>query len=101
MATKTTVANAIIRSNILKNENLESSSVEIENKPCTSLEFLKDLNITSADIKVDVEGVKNLILQNDFSILDPAKPFQPFTNKPILGSNFYLGSWEVFQKKLY
>lgn len=60
---------------------------------------LKKLNVAEVNVKVDVREVRNLILQNDFSMLDPAKPFQPFTNKPVLGSNFYIGSREVFQKK--
>jgi uncharacterized protein YihD (DUF1040 family) len=61
---------------------------------------LQSLEISSVDIVVDVKEVKNLILQNDNSVLDPAKPFQPFGNRPIVGSNFYIGSWEVFQKSL-
>lgn len=60
---------------------------------------LADLNIVNAEIKVEVTSVKSIILQNDFSELNPAKPFLPFTNKPVLGSNFYIGNWEVFQKK--
>lgn len=60
---------------------------------------LKDLTIVKADIRVEVTGVKNLTIQNDFSELKPSKPFLPFTNKPVIGSSFYIGSWEVFQKK--
>lgn len=62
--------------------------------------FLKDLKIGSVDLVTDVREVKNLIIQNDQSVLDPGKPFQPFGNRPIIGSNFYIGSWEVFQKSL-
>lgn len=61
---------------------------------------LKELEIKSADIVVDVSEVSNLIIQNDQSVLDPGKPFQPFGNRPIVTSNFYIGSWEVFQKSL-
>ncbi|NVO10584.1 MAG: baseplate J/gp47 family protein [Bacteroidales bacterium] len=60
---------------------------------------LKKLKIVKAEIKVEVTGVKNLTLQNDFSELKPSKPFLPFTNKPAIGSSFYIGSWEIFQKK--
>ena len=62
--------------------------------------FLKDLKVESVDVVVDVREVKNLIIQNDQSVLDPGKPFQPFGNRPIVTSNFYIGSWEVFQKSL-
>lgn len=62
--------------------------------------YLKDLKIESVDLVVDVREVKNLVIQNDQSVLDPGKPFQPFGNRPIVTSNFYVGSWEVFQKSL-
>jgi hypothetical protein len=62
--------------------------------------YLRRLKLESAEIAVDVRGVKNLVIQNDQSVLDPGKPFQPFGNRPVVGSNFYIGSWEVFQKSL-
>lgn len=61
---------------------------------------LKGFELNSADITVDVEGVKNLILQNDQSKLDASKPFQPFGNRPVLTSSFYVGSQEIFSKSL-
>lgn len=61
---------------------------------------LKNLQPTKVDITVDVSGVKDLILQNDQAVLDPSKPFLPFGNRPFIGSNFYIGSREVFQKEL-
>jgi baseplate J-like protein len=63
-------------------------------------EKLKSLEPDSVTIKVEVYGVKKLILQNDQAVLDASKPFQPFGNRPNKGSNFYIGNWEVFQKKL-
>ncbi len=61
---------------------------------------LKSLQIAAAHIVVDVREVKNLVIQNDRSVLDPGKPFQPFGNRPLIGSNFYIGSHEIFQKAL-
>ncbi|MBN2486382.1 MAG: baseplate J/gp47 family protein [Bacteroidales bacterium] len=61
---------------------------------------LKELAVSSADIVADVREVKNLVIQNDQSVLDPGKPFQPFGNRPIITSNFFIGSWEIFQKRL-
>ncbi len=64
-------------------------------------EELKDLKVSDKiDITVDVEGVKNLVLQNEMGMLDPGKPFQPFGPKPARGSAFYIGSPEVFSKQL-
>ncbi len=61
---------------------------------------LKDLQPEVIDIHVNVIGVKTLVIQNDLAKLNPSKPFQPFGNRPVLGSNFYAGSKEIFQKAL-
>jgi hypothetical protein len=61
-------------------------------------ELLNNLTLTSAAITVNVSGVKNIMLQNDLAKLDPSKPFQPFTSRPVLGSSFYIGSNEIFRK---
>ncbi|MDJ0697431.1 hypothetical protein, partial [Mastigocoleus sp. MO_188.B34] len=56
---------------------------------------LTDLKICTKDIKV-----RNLVLQNDFGVLDPTKPFQPFGSRPKTKANLYIGSQEVLQKHL-
>jgi hypothetical protein len=61
---------------------------------------LKSLVLKNAQITVNVTGVKNLVLQNDLSRLDASKPFQPFGNRPIISSSFYIGSAEIFSKSL-
>lgn len=61
---------------------------------------LSSKSIFTADITVDVTGVKNLIIQNDDSLLSPDKPFEPFTGQPVPDSAFYVGSNEIFQKQL-
>ncbi len=60
---------------------------------------LEGLRLDSVKIAVQVTGMKNLALENDFGTLDPAKPFQPFGPQPRRGGNFYVGSEEVFTKK--
>jgi hypothetical protein len=61
---------------------------------------LSKKEIYSADLTVDVDDVRNIIVQNDESVLATEKPFQPFGNQPVVGSTFYIGSNEIFQKKL-
>ena len=61
---------------------------------------IKSLKISGVDIKVAAYGLKNLVVQNDTAILDNSKESPPFTNKPYVGSYFYVGSKEIFQKKL-
>lgn len=62
--------------------------------------LLKDFTLESVDLKVEVREVRDVIVQNDQSVLDPGKPFEPFTNRPQIGANFYIGSWETFQKNI-
>lgn len=62
-------------------------------------QHLVGLRLDSVKIDVEVKGMKNLALENDFGTLDPAKPFLPFGPQPRFGSNFYVGSTEVFSKK--
>ena len=61
---------------------------------------IKSLAIRGVDIKVAAYGMKDVVVQNDTSTLDNSKEILPFTAKPYKGSYFYLGSKEVFQKKL-
>lgn len=49
-------------------------------------------------IKVDVKGVKNVVVENDNGILKTAKPFYPFTTQPVKKSNFYIDYPELFSK---
>ncbi|MFS4448392.1 baseplate J/gp47 family protein [Maribacter sp. 2307UL18-2] len=49
-------------------------------------------------INVSVEGLRDVVIQSDQSVLNPDKPFQPFGSQPNIGSNFYIGSTEVFGK---
>jgi hypothetical protein len=62
-------------------------------------EHLKNLKLREVKVSVDVEGVRNNILQNDAGLLDPGSPFMPFGNRPGTGSSFYIGNSELLQKK--
>jgi hypothetical protein len=71
---------------------------------------LKKLIISSIDLKVDVgnmgnypgeqEGLTNLSFQNDEKLIDPKKPFEPFTHRPKKGSGLYFTHPEIAAKKL-
>ncbi|WP_348799261.1 baseplate J/gp47 family protein [Flavobacterium adhaerens] len=49
--------------------------------------------------KIDVQNVKNVILENDNSTINALKPFYPFTPIPVIGSSFYIQYEEAFAKK--
>ncbi|MDI9311619.1 MAG: baseplate J/gp47 family protein [Limnohabitans sp.] len=50
-------------------------------------------------INVDVQNIKNVVLENDNAIINAKKPFFPFTTIPIVDSNFYIQCEEAFSKK--
>lgn len=58
------------------------------------------VTLTKAEIEVTVSGVTSLALENDTGILDPQKPFLPFSAQPTAGSRFWMGYEEAFSKKL-
>ena len=64
------------------------------------LESLDRFVISSVDIEVAADGIKNLVLQNNESLQPVNKPILPFTSFPHIGDNFYIGSSEVFSKSL-
>lgn len=62
--------------------------------------FLRNKRVDRLEMSVTVNGLKNLVLQNELGSLDPSKPFQPFGPVPAVGSAFYVGSREIFSKQL-
>lgn len=72
---------------------------------------LRDVAISQVYIKVSVgvpasgtggftqNGLRQLLLSNDFGPVDPAKPFQPFGPFPTKGASLIIGSREAFTKE--
>jgi hypothetical protein len=84
------------------NTNLPALRVLIDTGNSDGYEVYASLakaSITEATINVDVTGAKDLALENDNGKLDPSKPFFPFGPVPVKGSNFFVGSTEIFQKE--
>lgn len=63
-------------------------------------ELCRRLYLVSYEIMVDVDGLKGLVLQNDFGLQKPEKPIMIFGSEPRANAAFYIGSQEVFSKKL-
>ena len=61
---------------------------------------LMHLQLNKLHLQVDVQGIKNITLQNDQSTIDSKKPFEPFGSEPDNGSNFYLANEELSRKRL-
>lgn len=82
--------------------NCEQCCLEKEKKSTAAAiaiyHFLRDLRITDVNISVQVCGVKNVIVQNDETVQDVNGLMYPFGSRPTVGSNFYIGSEEIFMK---
>lgn len=63
-------------------------------------EEFRYFQLDSIAIDVSVNGVRNLIIANDNGTLDASQAFLPFGATPSVGSSFYFGNTEVFNKKL-
>ena len=57
-------------------------------------------NVERIDLAVKVSGLRGVVVQNDDTPLDANKPMPLFGSQPRIGSVFYVGSAEVFSKKL-
>lgn len=57
-----------------------------------------DFEFEKIKISSNVSNLKNLKIQNDISILDPAKPFEIFGTSPHPGSSQIIGNKELFAK---
>lgn len=61
--------------------------------------FFRNLVINQARIDVEVCGVRNLLVQNDENVENINSLVRPFSVRPKIGANFYLGSKEILSKK--
>lgn len=51
-------------------------------------------------IDVDVKGVRNLLVSNNYGQLDPTKPFQPFGPVPTCNATLVIGNYEIAKKRV-
>ncbi|MEM8900331.1 MAG: hypothetical protein AAGC85_19605, partial [Bacteroidota bacterium] len=61
---------------------------------------LHDKNFSEIEITVKVNEITSLVANNINGLVDVTKPFMPFGPTPTVGTEFYVGSSEAFQKKL-
>ena len=56
--------------------------------------------LVDAQIEVDVQGIKGIVVENDLGVLDAKKPFLPFGPTPEVNANFSIQYDEAFSKGL-
>lgn len=49
------------------------------------------VRFTNVNLSVDIIGIKNLVLQNDYGIISTGSPFEPFGPIPQVGSRIFIG----------
>lgn len=67
---------------------------------------LKNITVQKVEVRVEVgmdsgntqSGLKNLLLSNDFGIIDASKPFMSFGPQPTPGNRLVIGNKEIFTK---
>lgn len=60
----------------------------------------KDLELDKAHIQVATQGLKDLYLRNDRTVISPQSPFEPFEASPTAGASFYFTHPEIASKSL-
>lgn len=60
--------------------------------------IMSAVSLGTVNLFVSVSGMKSVSIQNEVSVLDPAKPFQIFGPQPHVGSSFIIGSKEIMLK---
>jgi hypothetical protein len=67
---------------------------------------LREITINKIEVAVEVgnlntyskDGVKNVLLSNEFGVVDGSKAFQPFGPMPVAGNRLVIGNKEIFTK---
>lgn len=54
--------------------------------------------IENITINIDVQNIRNTVLENDNGLINSVKPFYPFSTQPVIGSNFHIKYDEAFSK---
>jgi hypothetical protein len=66
----------------------------------SSSEAFAPLVLSAVHLKVEVEGLAALRLQQDDRLLDPRKPLEPFGSRPAVGARLYLDHPELVRARL-
>ncbi|HWN70697.1 MAG TPA: hypothetical protein VNM90_23815, partial [Haliangium sp.] len=66
----------------------------------TLLQPFEPLALAAVHLRVDVDGLSEVYLQQDDRVLDTRKPFQPFGSQPAAGSRLYLSHPELVRGRL-
>ncbi len=78
----------------------EDSSWELISFGGSLYPYFERTTVAQIHVKVAATEMENVYLENDTGRLKAGKPFRPLGSVPVVGSRFYVGSKEIFGKKL-
>ncbi|HAN77010.1 MAG TPA: hypothetical protein DCQ31_04155 [Bacteroidales bacterium] len=83
-----------------KAKNLPVCHLLINNRKLIFYNYFKVLVIEKIHLATGVNGIRDLIIQNDYGLVDASSPFEPFTATPAIGSTLYIGHETIFSQHL-
>src|SRR5262249_36901766 len=97
------VLNKKLRKKLGLNKREGTCCLAIDQSFCESrislYQFFRNYNVGGATkIDVTVCGLTQFLIKNEEGVLDINSPFPPFGARPVLSSNFYIGSSEILFK---
>ncbi len=75
-------------------------STDLEDDPDDFYSQLRQLHLAAVHVAVKVRKMSTFQLQNDETVLDSTKPFEPFGTSPAVGSHLLLGHPELVEKRI-
>jgi hypothetical protein len=63
-------------------------------------EYFKSIGMQRIDLKVTVQGLKDIKMRGNIAMINPANPFNPFGLTPDTLARFYFANREICEKKL-
>ncbi|HRI62595.1 MAG TPA: baseplate J/gp47 family protein [Polyangium sp.] len=79
---------------------MQSAWSESQNRYIAYYREISSLLVGAAHLKVDVSGLVPTLLENDESVLDVNKPFEPFGGIPTSGARLSVGHPEIATKEI-
>jgi hypothetical protein len=73
---------------------------DTKNRYITPYPLFRDLELVKVSLQADVQGLRDIQVQNDTTVLDAKSPFEPFGSQPTVGSRCYFGHAELVSKQL-
>lgn len=100
LGTKAPVCKLELEPNLLFEVEIEDDHQGNGKEEVSIYHAFREMTLADISLVVEVKGVHDLVVQSVDGVLDPGSAFEPFGAEPNKRKDFYVGSQEVFHKKL-